>query len=473
MRAIIVLLLSALLLVLSCGTASSSTLYVPDGYPTIQAAVDNATAGDTIVIRNGTYLENVVVNKSITITSDSGPDYTTVNASNESDNVFTITASNVSITGLTIGRARDVAIRAGVYLGGVQNCTISNNVITGNARGIYVSGGGHHNISHNRIESNSVAGIYMYYSSHNTITDSYMGSNGVGVCLDYYCDYNTLYNNSIQHNSGEGVYLDYSSHNTIANCSLINNSGEGEVYLYLSDYNTIENSSLMSGNLSYGGGRGMFMDGADHCTIRGNIIRCNYVGIYLYSGCDNNLIYNNLFNHSQYDAYVSDARFNRWNITKTPGRNIVGGPYLGGNYWSTYNGTDTNGDGLGDTPYTVAGLNVDYLPLVRPAGPSPPVALFHTLHEINNVGVPVRFISDSYDRDGTIVSWTWDFGDGTNATGENVSHTYSAYRWDATNSTYLPYSVSLTVVDNSSANNTTTRAVMVYMAGGMQMEMAG
>jgi len=238
-----------------------------------------------------------------------------------------------------------------------------------------------------------------------------------------------------------------------------------EVYLYLSNYNTIANCTLMSNNTSYGGGRGIFMYGADGCTITGSRIVCNYIGIYLYSGCDGNIIYNNILNNSGYNAYVSDARPNSWNITKTLGRNIVGGPYLGGNYWSDYNGTDTNGDGLGDTPYTVAGLNVDYHPLTGPVPPSPPIVHFHTLHEINNVGVPVRFVSDSYDPDGTIVSWIWDFGDGTNATGENVSHTYSAYRWNVSNSTYIPYSVRLTVVDNSSANNTTTRSVMVYMAG--------
>lgn len=464
MRAVILLLLPAMLLILSCGTASSSTLYVPDGYPTIQDAVDNATAGDTIVIRNGTYLENVVVNKSLTITSESGPEYTTVNASNESYHVFTITASNVSITGLTIGRARDILIRAGVYLGAVQNCTISNNVITGNARGVYASGGGYHNISHNRIESNSVMGIWLYDSSFNTIRDNYIGSNkGTGVWLYYYCEHNTLYNNSILYNNGEGIYLEYSRHNTIANCSLINNSGEAEMYLRASSYNTIENCSLMSSNPSYGGGRGMFMYGADYCTIRGNTIRCNYVGIYLYSGCDNNLIYNNLFNNSAYDAVASGS--NTWNITKTLGTNIIGGPYLGGNCWSRYNGSDADGDGLGDTPYTVASLNVDYHPLVKPAGPSPPIALFHTAHSVSNVGVPVLFISDSYDPDGTIVSWSWDFGDGTTGVGEEVAHTYSSYRWDANNSTYLPYHVSLTVVDNSGANSSTTRSVVVYMAG--------
>jgi len=41
------------------GTALGVTVYVPDDYPTIQVAVDAAGFGDTIIVRDGTYTENV------------------------------------------------------------------------------------------------------------------------------------------------------------------------------------------------------------------------------------------------------------------------------------------------------------------------------------------------------------------------------------------------------------------------------
>lgn len=47
------------------GSASATTIYVPDNYTKIQAAVDNATDGGTIIVRDGTYTENVDVKKDI------------------------------------------------------------------------------------------------------------------------------------------------------------------------------------------------------------------------------------------------------------------------------------------------------------------------------------------------------------------------------------------------------------------------
>ncbi|HEY3833228.1 MAG TPA: PKD domain-containing protein [Acidimicrobiia bacterium] len=58
--------------------------------------------------------------------------------------------------------------------------------------------------------------------------------------------------------------------------------------------------------------------------------------------------------------------------------------------------------------------------------------------------------SPSHDPDGTVVAWTWDFGDGGTTTGRNVKHTYAAGG---------TYDVRLTVTDNDGATGSTLLAI--------------
>ena len=69
----------------------------------------------------------------------------------------------------------------------------------------------------------------------------------------------------------------------------------------------------------------------------------------------------------------------------------------------------------------------------------------------------VDFTDSSTDSDGTIASWSWDFGDGNTSTIQNPSNTYSLAG---------TYSVSLTVTDNEGATNTSTQDVTVTEGGG-------
>jgi len=45
-----------------------------------------------------------------------------------------------------------------------------------------------------------------------------------------------------------------------------------------------------------------------------------------------------------------------------------------GNYWSDYNGTDADGDGVGDTPYVIDVQNQDRYPLTELAATPPPAS---------------------------------------------------------------------------------------------------
>ena len=63
--------IGAVVLVVGLYTAHAATIYVPDDYPTIQGAIDAAANGDTVIVRTGTYRENLdFLGKAITVTSE-------------------------------------------------------------------------------------------------------------------------------------------------------------------------------------------------------------------------------------------------------------------------------------------------------------------------------------------------------------------------------------------------------------------
>lgn len=107
--------------------------YVPDNYSTIQEAVNAANAGDMIVVRDGTYNENINVNKRLTIKSENGSANCIVQAASSNDHIFDVRVDYVNINGFTVkGATADPHYTAGIYLYRADYCNISNNNVSNN-----------------------------------------------------------------------------------------------------------------------------------------------------------------------------------------------------------------------------------------------------------------------------------------------------------------------------------------------------
>jgi parallel beta-helix repeat protein len=156
----------------------TKTWYVDDSggadFTTIQAAVDAANAGDTIIVRNGTYTENVDVDKSLTIKSENGSAVVTVMAAVPTAPVFDVNADGVTIDGFAVSGPTNEHV-AGIELVDVNSCTIVNTDCSGGCyNGIHLGGAATNNtVTRNYCHNNTRRGI----SLRDTATGNFVTEN--------------------------------------------------------------------------------------------------------------------------------------------------------------------------------------------------------------------------------------------------------------------------------------------------------
>jgi parallel beta-helix repeat protein len=183
-------------------------IYVPDDFPKIQGAINYVTDGDSVIVRPGTYLENIdFLGRAITVMSEQGSDVTIING-DQAGSVVSFTSGEglgSVLDGFTLTSGYD-SFGGGIYCEGTSPI-IRNNVIVDNT--VSTSGGG----------------IMCKYSASPTIINNLVIRNsatsyGGGIhCYDHstpLISSTTVSGNSA--NSGGGIGSRRSSYPSITNC---------------------------------------------------------------------------------------------------------------------------------------------------------------------------------------------------------------------------------------------------------------
>ena len=166
---------------------------VPDNYPTIQAAINSVNSGDSILVRRGTYYENVIANKTVALVGED-KDQTIIDASGAGYAVGIRGANNVSVCNLTIQNGQ-----TGIYAGDWGVGVVSS-------RG---------NIIHNLVKDNSESGIYVSQTNY-SVFDNDVRSNGIGISIYSQGAVNgTIKGNNIENSSRYNLELNSTTYDKL------------------------------------------------------------------------------------------------------------------------------------------------------------------------------------------------------------------------------------------------------------------
>lgn len=304
----------------------------------------------------------------------------------------------------------------------VKIININHNLIGGYSKGILIAGASDVVIDSNELSGN-IDGIY--------VSEDYTSADGE-TCFGNVYDIDIINNN---------VYV---GHNGIKLDQYVNGS---EIY----------------GNAINYFNKGISFKNSANNIIKDNIISNNYLGLFFDVGCSHSLIYNNYFAENTFHTSDIYSIYNRWNIDLTAGTNIMGGLFLGGNFWDTYMGEDLNGDSIGDTntPFNCSGGIVnggDYLPLLF-ADYDPPIVqvLYPDGGEIFNVNATINIVWNASDDVDAFLSIDIEYSNDSGGIWHVISlneTNHGSYEWNISD---LPegsqYLVKVSATDKGGNNN--------------------
>lgn len=219
----------------------------PADFPSIQEAIDSplVVSGDTIFVCSGTYYENVIVDKTVSLVGENK--HTTIIDGLEKGFVIEVKVNNVKVTGFAIQGSGYGDWESGVRIDSSVGVNISHNTLRNNQAGILLLYSDSNFVASNTAVLNTLDGIVLIESNNNIIVNNNVSNSLYGIALSFLCDGNTVNGNTVS-DGGYGISLWYDSDSNIAMENNVSSNDYG-IYLFESNFNLIVNNNFIDNTL--------------------------------------------------------------------------------------------------------------------------------------------------------------------------------------------------------------------------------
>jgi len=195
-----------------------TTIVVPDHYPTIQQAINNANEGGTVYVKARTYYESIVINTdNLTLLGEDKE--TTVIDGRGSGDVIYIKADNVKVSQFTIRNSSE-------WSGGINSepgthISISNNIVRNTYYGIRLASSSNSIIHDNTVLNNTGYGVAFLNCSKCAVYGNIVSYDRYGIFF-YHSDSNIISGNSLS-NDEYGIALVGSNNTEVVHNNFVEN----------------------------------------------------------------------------------------------------------------------------------------------------------------------------------------------------------------------------------------------------------
>ena len=200
---------ASLILFLILASAASGATYVDQNgsgnFTNIQDAINASKSGDVIVVLNGTYPENLVVDRSIVLIGVGNP---VVKGSGQTDPLITITSEKVTLEDFTFRGSLNDSFDDGAVLVLADGFKLLNSTISASSgNGLCLRDSRDHRVLGNQIHDNRYSGIFVHSANFSQVNGNQVFHNAKWGIVLKGCEHDELTQNEVCENDEVGIQL--------------------------------------------------------------------------------------------------------------------------------------------------------------------------------------------------------------------------------------------------------------------------